>query len=140
MYLYLGERKPVLRTKPVDDGVVWTKVSAAVEQVRTRSERHNVNIAALNERSQRQEVTPEFLAHLAFTHCGDSVAKLMRKHPELNDFNLGSPGRVVARRSVVRDVWLRTGVWVHVQHIITACHTHSYIFNVRIPFLDTNES
>ena len=34
IYLNLGEGKPVLRTNPVDDGKVWTKVSAAVEQVR----------------------------------------------------------------------------------------------------------
>ena len=58
--LTLWEGKLVLRTKPVDDGQVWTTVSAAVEQVRTRSERHNVNIAALNDNSQRKEVTPEF--------------------------------------------------------------------------------
>ena len=82
IYLNLGEGKPVLRTKTVDDGKVWTTVSAAVEQVRIRSERHNVDIAALHENSQRQEVTPEFLAHLGFNHCGDNVMKLMRKHPD----------------------------------------------------------
>ena len=82
IYLKLGEGKPVLRTKPVDDGKVWTTVSASVEQVRIRSKWHNVNIAALYENSQRQEVTPEFLAHLAFNHCGDNVMKLMRKHPD----------------------------------------------------------
>ena len=97
MYLNLGEGKPVLRTKPVDDGEVWTKVSAAVEQVRIRSERQNVNIAALNERLQRKEVTPKFLARLAFNHCGDNVMKLMRNHPELYDLNLGPPDRVVGQ-------------------------------------------
>ena len=61
IYLNLGEGKPVLRTKPVDDGKIWTSVSAAVEQVRVRLERHNENIAALQAGSQRQEVTPEFL-------------------------------------------------------------------------------
>ena len=80
MYLNLGEVKPVLRTKPVDDGKIWTSVSAAVEQVRIRSEWHNEHIAALRAGSQRQEITPEFLAHLAFNHCGDNVMKLMRKH------------------------------------------------------------
>ena len=85
----------MLRTKPVDDGKVRTTVSAAVEQVRTRSERHNVHIAALHENSQRTEVTPEFLAHLAFNHCGDNVMKLMRKHPDLYDLNLGPVNRVV---------------------------------------------
>ena len=69
----------MLRTKPVDDGEVWTKVSIVVEQVRIRSERHNVNLACLKERSQRKEVNPELLAHLAFNHCGDNVIKLMRK-------------------------------------------------------------
>ena len=58
----------MMRTKPVDVGKVWTSLSAAVEQVRIRSERHNVAIAALRAGSQRQEVTPEFLAHLAFNH------------------------------------------------------------------------
>ena len=85
----------MLQTKPVNDGQVWTKVSAAVDQVRVRSERDNVNIAALNESSQRKEVTPEFLAHLAFNHCGDNVMKLMRTHPELYDLNLGPLDRVV---------------------------------------------
>ena len=85
----------MLRTKPVDEGKVWTSVSAAVEQVRIRSERHNEQIAALRAGSQHQEVTPEFLAHLAFNHCGDNVMKLMRKHPDLYDLNLGPANRVV---------------------------------------------
>ena len=96
-YSNLGEGEPVLRTKPVDDGKVWTSVSAAVEQVRIRSERHNVNIAALRAGSQRQEVTPEFLAHLAFNHCGDNVMKLMRKHPDWYDLNLGTSSLVVGQ-------------------------------------------
>ena len=50
---------------------------------------------ALHEHSQRQEITPEFLAHLAFKHCGDNVMKLMRKHPDLYDLNLGPVNRVV---------------------------------------------
>ena len=95
IYLNLGEDKPVWRTKPVDDGKVWTKVSAAREHVWIRSERHNVNIAALHEHSQRQEVTHEFLAHLAFNYRGDNVMKLMRKHPDLYDLNLGPVNRVV---------------------------------------------
>ena len=95
IYLNLGEGKSALRNKPVDNGKVWTTVSAAVEQVQIRSERHNVNIAALHGNSQRQEVTPEFLAHLAFNHCGDNVMKLMRKHPDLFDLNLGPVSRVV---------------------------------------------
>ena len=53
IYLNLGEGKPGLRTKPVDDGKIWTSVSAAVEQVRVRSKRHNENIAALQAGSQR---------------------------------------------------------------------------------------
>ena len=77
----------MLRTKLVDDGKIWTSVSAAVEQVRVRSERHNENIAALQAGSQRLEITPEFLPHLAFNHCGDNVMKLMRKHPDLYDLN-----------------------------------------------------
>ena len=97
MYVTLGEGTPVLRAKPVDDGRVWTKVSSAVEQVRTRLERHNVNIAALNERSQRREVTAHFLAHLAFNQCGDNVMKLMRKHPHLYHLNLGSLDRAVGQ-------------------------------------------
>ena len=45
--------------------------------------------------TQRQEVTPEFLAHLVFNHCGDNVLKLMRKHPDLYYLNLGPANRVV---------------------------------------------
>ena len=98
MYLNLeggGGGKPVLRTKPVDDWKIWTTVAAAAEQVRLRSERHNENIAALQAGSQRQVVTPEFLAHLAFNNCGDNVMKLMRKHPDLYDLNIGPVNRVV---------------------------------------------
>ena len=84
----------MLRTKPVGDRKVGTTVSA-VEQVRTRSERHNLHIAALHENSQRAEVTLEFLAHLAFNQCGDNVMKLLRKHPHLYDLNLGPINRVV---------------------------------------------
>ena len=54
-----------------------------------------MNIAALNANSQRKDVTPEFLAHLAFNHCGDNDIKLMRKHPDLYDLNLGTISRVV---------------------------------------------
>ena len=95
IYINLGEGKPVLRTKPVDEEKIRTSVSAAVEQVRVGSERHNEHIAALQAGSQRQEVTPEFLAHLAFNHCGDNVMKLMREHPDLYDLNLGPANRVV---------------------------------------------
>ena len=95
IYLNFGEGKPMLRTKLIDDGKIWTSVSAAVEQVRVSSERHNEDIAALQAGSQRQEVTPEFLAHLALNHCGDNVMKLMCKHPHLYDFNLGPANRVV---------------------------------------------
>ena len=95
IYLNLGEGKPVLRTKPVDDVKIWTSVSAAVEQVRVRSERHNENIAALQAGSQRPEVTLEFLAHLAFNHCGDNVMKLMCKQPDQYDLNLGPANHVV---------------------------------------------
>ena len=105
IYLGLGEGKPSLRTKPADDGKVWTTVSAAVEQVRIRSEWHNVNIAALHDNSQRQEVTPEFLAHLAFNQCGDNVMKLLRKHPDLYDLNLGSVSRVVGPVNVTFLMW-----------------------------------
>ena len=87
----------MLLTNLVDDDEDWTKVPAAVEQDRTRSERHNVNIVALNIHSQRREVTREFLAHLAFNRCGDNVIRLMRKHPELYDFNLKPPDRVVGQ-------------------------------------------
>ena len=82
---------------PVDDRKVWTKVSASVEQVRIRSERHNVNIAALSANSQLKEANPEFLAHLAFNHCVDNVMKLMRKHPDLYDLNLGTINHVVGQ-------------------------------------------
>ena len=85
------------RQQTGDDGKVWTRVSAVVEQVRIRSERHKVNIAAWNKHSQHKEVTPEFLAHLAFNHRWDNAMKLMRKHSELYDLKLGSPGPAVGQ-------------------------------------------
>lgn len=81
----------------MDDGNTRTEVSAAAEQVYVCSETHNVNVATLYMHSQRQELTPEFLAHLSFNHCGDEVMKLMRQHSSLYDLNLGRPGRVVGQ-------------------------------------------
>ena len=95
IYLNFGGGKTCTANQPCRRWGVWTRVSAALEQVRIRSERHNVNIAALNANSQRKDVTPEFLAHLAFNHCGDNDIKLMRKHPDLYDLNLGTISRVV---------------------------------------------
>ena len=70
------------------DGEVRSRVYAKIEQIQPRSNRYNANIAALNERLQRPEVNPEFLAHLAFNHCGESVIKLIREHPDLYNLNL----------------------------------------------------
>ena len=70
IYLSLGEGKPVLRSKPLDDGEVWTTVSAAVEQVRTRSERQNFHIAALHENSQRAEVMMSLMIRfVSYSKC-----------------------------------------------------------------------
>ena len=35
-------------------------------------------------------MTPEFLAHLTFNHSGDSVMKLMVRHPDLYNLSLGT--------------------------------------------------
>ena len=62
--------------------------SSAVEQVRVASERHNVDTAALKENAKGKGVTPEFLAHLTFNHCGDIEAD--GRHPELYNLSLGT--------------------------------------------------
>ena len=72
-----------MRTFAVDSGATWTSAACAVDQVRQPSERHNDDIAALKENKRGFDVTPEFLAHLTFDQCGDSVTKLMGRHPEL---------------------------------------------------------
>ena len=43
------------------------------------------------------DVTFEFLAILAFNHCGDSVMKLMGRHPELYNLSLGTRDSIVGK-------------------------------------------
>ena len=78
---------PVMRTFPVDIGATWTSISSAVDQVREPSERHNADVAALTENAKGIDVTPKFLVHLTFNHCGDSVMKLMGRDPELHNLH-----------------------------------------------------
>ena len=42
-------------------------------------------------------VTPEFLVHLTFNHCGDSVMKLMGRHPELYNLSLCTHNGIVGQ-------------------------------------------
>ena len=77
IYSMLGNNKPIMRTYPVDSGTAWTSGACAVDQVREPCERHNVDVAALKENKRGFDVTQEFLAHVAFNHCGDILMKLM---------------------------------------------------------------
>ena len=52
--------------------------------------RGTTDVAALQETKKGIDVTPEFLAHLTFNHFGDSVMKLMGRHPELYNLSLGT--------------------------------------------------
>ena len=45
----LGNKKPVMRTFPVDSGTAWKSAACAVDQVREPGERHNIDVAALKE-------------------------------------------------------------------------------------------
>ena len=83
IYVTLGCNTPVMRTYSVDSGATLRSVASSVHQVRKPSERHNVDIAALKENKKGFDITPEFLVHLTFIHCGDSVMKLMGCHEEL---------------------------------------------------------
>ena len=69
--------------------------SISVDQVREPPERHNVDIAALKENKRVFDLTPEFLAHLTFNHCGDSIMQLMGRHPELYNLSLGTCDSIV---------------------------------------------
>ena len=97
IYIMLGNNKPVMRTYPVDSGTAWTSAACAVDQVREPCERHNVDVAALKENKRGFDVTPEFLAHLTFDHCGDSVMKVMGRHPELYNLSLGTRDSIVGQ-------------------------------------------
>ena len=65
--------------------------------MREPCERHNVDVAAPKKNKRGIGVTPEFLAHLTFTHCGGSVMKLMGRHPELYDLSLGTRDSIVGQ-------------------------------------------
>ena len=93
----LGHNKPVMRTFPVDSGATWTSAACAVDQVRKPCKRHNVDVAARKEKKRGIEVTPEFLAHLTFNHCGDSVMKFMGCPPELYNLSLGPRDSIVGK-------------------------------------------
>ena len=95
----LGNNKPVMRTFPVDSGTAWTSAACAVDQVREPCERHNVGVAALKENKKGIDVTPKFLAHMTFNHCGDSVMKmkLMGRHPQLYNVSLGTRASIVGQ-------------------------------------------
>ena len=97
IYVTLGHNKPVMRTYPIDGGATWISVASAVDQVREPSERHNVDIVAAKENNKGIDVTPEFLAHLTFNYCGESVMKLMGCHPELYNLSLGTRVSIVGQ-------------------------------------------
>ena len=97
IYITLGNNKPVMRTFPVDSGTARTSAACAVDQVREPCERQNVDVAALKEKEKGFDVTPEFLAHLTFNHCGDSGMKLMGRHPELYNLSLGTRDSIVGQ-------------------------------------------
>ena len=86
-----------MRTFPADSGATWTSATCAVDQLREACERHNVDVAALNENKRGIDVTPEFLAHLTCNHCGDSVMKLVGRHPDLYHMSLGTRESIVAQ-------------------------------------------
>ena len=65
--------------------------------MREPRERHNVDVAALKENKRGLDVTPEFLAHFTFNHYGDSVMKLMGRHPELYNLSLGTRDSIVGQ-------------------------------------------
>ena len=97
IYVTLCHNKPVMRKFPVDSGATWTWVASAVDQVREQCERHNVDVAALEENKRGIGVTPEFQAHLTFNHCGDSVMKLMGRQPELYNMSLGKRSSIAGQ-------------------------------------------
>ena len=97
IYIMLGHSKPVISTFPVDSGTAWSSAAAALGQVREPCERHNVDVAALKEHKRGIDVTPEYLAHMTFNHCGDSVMKIMGHHPELYNLSLGTCDSIVGQ-------------------------------------------
>ena len=92
----LGHNKSVMRTFP-EDSPTWTSATCAVDQVREPCERHNVDVAALNENKRGVVVTPECLSHLTFNHCVDSVMKLKGRHPELYNLSLSTRDSIVGQ-------------------------------------------
>ena len=74
----LGKGRPIMRTHPVDNGLVWTDVTDVLKNDTAIRE-----IAAVQQPEGMDYVSTAFLAHLAYGHCGDAAMRLIAKASEL---------------------------------------------------------
>ena len=74
----LGKGRPIMRSHPVDDGLVWTDVTEVLKNDTAIRE-----IAAVQQPEGMDYVSTAFLAHLDYGNCGDAAMRLTAKASEL---------------------------------------------------------
>ena len=74
----LGKGRPIMRSLPVDNGLVWTDVTDVMKNYTDACE-----IAAVQQPEGIDYISTAFLAQLAYGHCGDAAMRLIAKASEL---------------------------------------------------------
>ena len=74
----LGKGRPIMRSHPVNNGLVWTDVTDVMKNDTAIRE-----IAAVQQPEGMDYVSTAFPAHLAYGNCGDAAMSLIAKAPEL---------------------------------------------------------
>ena len=88
----LGKGRPIMRSHPVDDVIVWTDVTDVL-----KNDTGTREIAAVQQPGGMEYVSTAFQAHLAYGHCGDAAMRLIAKASELYGGTLSS-GHAVGLR------------------------------------------
>ena len=88
----LGKGRPIMRSHPVDSGLLWRDVTDVLKNDIAIRE-----IAAVQQPAGMDYVSTAFQAHLAYGHCGDAAMRLIAKASELYGGALSS-GQAVGLR------------------------------------------
>ena len=94
----LGKGRPIMRSIPVDDGLVWTDVTDVL-----KNDPDACETAEVQQPEGMEYVSTAFLAHLAYGHCGDAAMCFIAKSSQLYGGAFSS-GQVVACVMIVKGV------------------------------------
>ena len=83
LVFYLGHGRPLLRVTGVDSGVTWIR-----EQDALRNDAQWGQLAHIARHADTHYTSPEFLAHMMFSHCGDHALSLMARVKSMSGLDL----------------------------------------------------